>query len=417
MGLQTSQNHIVGRDTKYFLKKETTPGTFVKAATVNSADCTTVNFVPNVKRKNRTSANMASRSIVERITDKEEHSWAYEGKYMPPDQSGTGNTASDLSDAIECAMGTVTDNTTNLTYSLSSTQQLSTLSMTRQFKQIFQECAAGAWVDEMSWSFAGGEEPVVKFAGGMMTYAATGHGTLDAAMTTPWTTMLVQPDEKNMFMTNPAAYGVDPPTTGNPGGGARSVVEINDGSDPYTDVEVTVDTARPSFTVTAGGTDDQDDDANVYPYVPTHTSLGSPISGVNGTFTIDDVSDAANTLVITAFEFTLKNNINPLADEAFTKRVNDVIPNLREVTGSITFRVRQDHIEHILNRAELEPRALALEVGGAAASETRLRINFPAIELGWSEVAVPETEEGTINVPFVALGTGSGNNEFTIITD
>jgi hypothetical protein len=53
--------------------------------------------------------------------------------------------------------------------------------------------------------------------------------------------------------------------------------------------------------------------------------------------------------------------------------------------------------------------------GGAAQSGTSLDITFPACELLWSEAQVPQTEEATINVPFKALGTGTGNNEYTIV--
>jgi hypothetical protein len=406
MGLQANQNHVLGARQKFFQVKEATPGTFIKAATGHSANCLTTSFVPNVGRKDRLDAYMPSRTVTERITGTEEHSWSYEGHWIP---SGTKNIAPDIGDMVLAATGSETVNANDVTYALTSSQQITTLSMTRHFQEIFQEALAGAWVEEMKWNFAGGEEPKVSFSGGAMSYAATGYSTLDAEMTTPWTTMQVQPEDLNLFMTNPNAAG-------SAGQGARSVVKIDDGSDPYTDIEVTVDNEDATFTVTAGGTDDQADDAAVTPYVPTHTDLGSPITGVTGAYDIWDVTPANFTAKITAFEFTHKNNFKPNSDQAFAARVTDVIASgMREVTGSMTFRVRQDHIEHILNRRQLATRQMRVLAGGAAQSGTSLDITFPACELLWSEAQVPQTEEATINVPFKALGTGTGNNEYTIV--
>jgi hypothetical protein len=397
MGLQSNQSHVLGRDQKFFVIKETTPGTFVKATTAASANCLTTSFVPGVGRKDRLDANLATRSITERITDKEEHSWSYEGFWVP---SGTKNTAPDIGDMVLAAMGTETVNANDVTYSLASSQQLTTLSMTRHLNSIFQESLSGAWVEEMKLTAAGGEEPKISFSGGAMSYAATGYSTLNGAMAASATTMIVQTADKNAFMTNPSAVG-------GAGAGARSVVVIDDGNDTDNDVEVTAD-AAPSFTVTAIGAAEQASGATVNPYVPTHTDAGSPINGVSGSLTYDSFSAR-----ITGFELTLKNNIKANSDAAIEARVTDVIPGMREVGGSLTFRCRQDHLVHILNRRELTTRALTLNLGGAAQSGTRLVVSIPTLELEWSEVSIPQSEEATISLPFRALGS-SGNDEFTL---
>jgi hypothetical protein len=397
MGLQTSQAHVLGRDQKFYVIKETTPGTFVKATTAASANCITTSFQPNTKRKDRTDAFMASRDIIERITDKEEISWTYDGFYIP---SGTKNAAPDIGDMILAAMGVETVNANDVTYTLNSSQAMTALSMTRHFSEIYQESLAGCIVDTMKFTFAGGEEPKVSFGGRAMSYAHTGTSTLNGAMVGATTTMVVQTADKNSFMTNPNAAGTA-------GLGARSVVQIDDGSSPQTDAEITADAGTGSFTIDTGGT--HDDAAAVTPWVPDHSDSGSPIAGIAGTFTWD--SFAAK---ITALEFELSNNLTYNDDEAFAAGMTDAIPNLREITGSMTFRVRQDHVVHILNRRELAVKALALTVGGAAQSGTQLQISMPYCELEFNEVSVPETEEATINATFKALGS-SGNDALTII--
>ena len=402
MGLVATQAHVLGRDQKFYVSAESTMGTFVKPTTAHSCNVLTSSFVPNTNRKDRLDALMASRDVTERITGKNEYSWNVEMSWVPPGS----DVEPDFGDMVKAAMGTVTDGVDEFTYSLNSNQTLTTLSLTRHHAEIFQEALCGAWVEEMKLTFAGGEEPKVSFSGGAMTYAATGAGTLNGAMAGSATTMIVQTDEKNMYATNASAAGVA-------GAGARSVVQIDDGSDPSTDIEVTVDSAAPSFTVTAIDANGADDAAAVTPYVPTHTDAGSPISGISGTYTIDDVSDATFDLVVTGFELTLKNNLKPFDDEAFTANVRDLVPNMRDISGSISFRVRQDHIEHILNRYELDTRAIALAVGGAATSHTRLEVSIPTAEILWAEVAIPQTEEATISLPFKALGS-SGDDAFTL---
>jgi len=404
MGLVATQAHVLGRDQKFYVITESVMGTFVKATTAASCNVLSTTFVPNTERKDRLDALMASRDVLERITGKNAYTWNAEMYWVPP---GT-DAEPDFGDMVSAAMGlAVADGTNEWTYALGSAQTVKTLSMTRHVNDMWQESLSGAWVEEMKLSIAGGEEPKVSFSGGAMSYAVTGYGTLNGAMAASATTMIVQADERNMFATNASAAG-------GAGAGARSVVSITDGVDTDDDVEVTAELATASnFTVTAIGAAEQATAAAVTPYVPTHTNAGSPISGTAGTFTIDDVSDATFNIVFTSFDLTLKNNLKPFDDEALTKNVRDLVPGMREILGSVTFRMRQDHIETILNRYQFDTRAIALTCGGAATTHTRLEIAIPTAEILFSEASIPQTEEATITLPFKALGA-SGNDAFTL---
>lgn len=400
MGL--AQDHILGRDQQFFVATESTPGTFVKPAGASASDSSnrhpnviTSSFNPNTKRKDRTDAYMATRDVLERITDKEEISWSVDMFYIP---SGTKNVAPDCGGLLQAAGFTETVNANDVSYAMHSNQALTACSMTRHWSGIYQEALAGCVVDSMKMMFAGGEEPKISFSGRAMSFAHTGTSTLNGAMSAS-TTMVVQTADKNAFMTNANAAGTASE-------GARSVIKIDDGSSPQTDAEVDVDTSAPSFTISAAGT--HDNAAVVTPYVPTHADKGSPIAGTSGTFTWD--SFAAK---VTALEFEIKNNVTYNDDEAFAGGMTDAIPNLREITGSMTFRIRKDHVIHIQNRKELVVRALSLTVGGAAQSGTRLVVSMPYCELEFNEVSVPETEEATINATFRALGS-SGNDALTL---
>jgi len=417
MGLQTNQAHINGHEQKLFVMVETTPGTFLKpSATVTAAgsvgivrhpNCHTTSMVPNVERKDRLDAYMATRDPVERITGKSEHSFSVEMYYCP---SGTKDRSPDAFPFIVASGFTETVNANDVTMTQHSNQTVSALSITRHFQELLQEAMAGCVVDTWSLEFAGGEEPMFKASGRAMTYAATGKGSLDAATADPWTTMLLQPDENNLMGTSADA-------SGGAGLGARSIIQINDGSAPATDVEVTVTSAAtaavPSFTITTTTTN-QDDDAVVTPYVPTHGNLGSPIAGTSGTLSLDDSGDNATTIRPTAVAINYTNTMTYNDDEAFQPGMTDAIPTIREVNGSITFRVRQDHIEHILNRQEHATRALTLTVGGAAESGTRLVISLPYCEMEYNEISAPQNGEATVSATFKAIGS-SGNDVISLV--
>lgn len=414
MGLQASQAHVLGEQQKLFAMVETTPGTFLKPTGTPTAaasagierhpNCITTTMVPNIARKDRTDAYMASRDVLERITGKSEHSWSYEGYYVP---SGTKNRSPDVGPFLVASGMTETVNANDVTFSQHSNQTISTLSLTRHFQEIWQEAMAGCVVDTWSLEFAGGAEPMFKASGRAMSYAATGTGTTNGAIAPAATTLVLTAAGTNALDCQASPYGTNPPTAGNPATGARSVIKINDGSSPDSDIEVIVCSSAPSFTTTAM-TNGSDSGAAVTPYVPTHTNLGSPISGTAGTFTWDSFAIRPTAVAINYNNTMIYND-----DEAFQPGMSDAIPTIREITGSMTFRVRQDHAIYILDRKQFAVRALSLTVGGADQSGTRLVVSMPYCEGEYNEVGAPQNGEATINYTFKALGS-SGNDAITL---
>ena len=395
MGQQANQSHVRGRDQKFYAIKETTSGVFVKATTAASMNVLTTSMAPDTARKPRIDALMASRDVVELITGKNTYQWSANLNWVP---SGTKNTPPDFGDMVLAALGTETVNANDVTYSLASAEAVTTLSLTRHCNSIWQESLAGAWVEEMKLARAGGDEPKVSFSGGAMSYAASVPTTLDGAMVA--TTAMVG-DDVNAYETSDSSIGGS-------GLGAHSVIQVDADDNSSAGHDVIADDGAGTFTLLAAATGS--DGNAVVPYVPTHTDAGSPISGTSGTFTIDDSFN----LVVTGFEITIKNNIKPFDDEAFTANVRDLNPGMREITGSITFRARQDHLIKILDRTALGTIDIDLAVGGAAQSGTRLEIAMPYCAPQWGEVSIPETEEATHTMPFRAIGS-SGNDAITFV--
>lgn len=382
MGL--NNDHLLGRNLKSYVMPEVTAGTFVKPTTAGSLRVLKFDIDHKVMRKDRLEAYMSSCDVLERITGREENSWSLEA-YLTPSGSVVTPTPPDFDDLIEAAMGTQTNNAgSDVTWTTSSDQAMQTLSLARHIEAQFMESLAGAWVDEMTISVSGVDEPKIRFAGGAMRYAACGYSTLNGAMSST-DQMIVQTADSSSFYTN-------------------GVVKIGSDDNSGAGYQITADASRPTFTIESSIS--AANGAAVVPFVPTYTTTGSPIAGIAGSVTL-----GSTTMVVTAAEITLKNNIKPLGDIVLSQRVPDVIRGFREITGKLSLRVRKDFLVDILARREFATTTLDVVCGDTAAN--RFLIDCNQIELDYSAFQIPESEEAAIEVPFKALGS-SGNDAFTL---
>lgn len=407
MGL--SNPHALGRDRVFYVENETTAGTFVKptGGDQNIAKLLSSSIDLQQERKERNDAR-STRSLLERITGKGTISWSIEAYVIP---SGTAGTPPDLHELFYAAMGGYANvGGTSDTYSLSDSQTLRTLSITHHYNDMVQEAIAGAWVNTMTISASGGEEPKVTFEGGAMSYAFTGSSTLNGAVDNS-TSFTV--DDSGQFHTNSSGTGAssvvwftddDAGTNSDDNSGAGFKV-TDDSSDPTLTAEANIDSGS-DVNIAADGDE-------VRPFVPAAASdspQGSPISGIAGSLKLD----GGSALPITAFEVTLANNIKPLDDEAFKQFPDDVIPGFRNVTGSITFRARKDLVRELGKREAFTQRDIAVVLGSGGG--TTCTINVDQAEFDFSALEVPEAEEGTVTLPFTALSSSaSAADELDIV--
>jgi hypothetical protein len=380
MGL--TQQHALARLLKFFHGYEATAGTFEKAVATDAAKVLKVDFALEQERAPREDSRQ-TRSLLERITQRANVTWAVEAEVIP---SGTAGTPPDLHDMLYAAFGGYTNTpATSDAYTLANTQTLRTLSMTRHVPDVIQESVWGAWVDKLTMSISGTERPKLKFEGGAMGYALTGTSTLNGAMSGS-TTMVVQTADGNNFATN-------------------SVVQVGSDDNSSAGYKVTVDSSRPSFTIESSATASNSDD--VLPFAPSETTAGSPIASIVGSLTYDSAS-----VPITAAEVTLTNNIRPIDDEAFAQYVSDVVPGYRDVNGSLTLRCRKDLLIHFANRRAFSTRAATIALGTTAGAIAT--ISIPYLEVDFAAVDIPAGDGDVIcNVPFTALGS-SGEDELSL---
>jgi hypothetical protein len=270
-------------------------------------------------------------------------------------------------------------------YEPASSQAIPTLSLVRHYSDVFQETLCGAWVETLTISGSGGDEPRVKFDGGALGFAHAGTSTLNGAMSAS-TTMVVQTADARNFYDG-------------------AVVQVGSDTNSGLGYEITVDTARPSFTLASAAT--ASNAAAVAPFMPTETTAGTPINGVSGSITLDGTA-----IIVTAYEVTIKNGVKPFEDEALRALPSDLVPGYRTVTGSLTLRASKSQILELGKRQAFSgARDIALVLGDTAGSRCTIDLNY--VEFGFAGAEIPEAEEGMITLPFTALGS-SGNDEIAI---
>jgi len=379
--------HILGERQQFFVNAEGTAFTFAKPAAGDAMAVLTSSMNPGgPKRKDRRDAYQASRDTIERITGKTERSWSVDSYYVP---SGTKNVAPDCGAFLEAMFGTETVGSNDVTYSQSSSQTLKTLTLVRFWQSWFMEAMWGAIPEMMSLKATGGDEPKIHFEGRAKGYAATGFSTLNGAVVAS-STVIVQTADAQAFNEN-------------------SVIQCGDQDNSGAGYQVTDASSTPSLTVET--TLSEDNGEAVIPFVPTWTDAGVPITSISSTSSItwDSLSLVD---VLTGFELTVKANNRYYDNLAFSQHMPDAAPGFFDITGKLDLLLRKDTLIKILDRRAFATKAVAVVMGGAAQSGTRLEIDLGQCELDFSEVSVPEEGEASISLPFKALGS-SGNDAIT----
>ncbi len=379
MGLLTGQKHALGRERKSFFQVETTSGTFLKPAGADAVKMLKHDISADRSRIIRADSRQ-TRSALERITAKGALSWSCEGYVIP---NGGATTDPDVVDLLTAAMGTAGGSGA---FTLSNSQTLTTLTQTRHMSDVFMESLWGSWVNTMTITAPGGDQPKIKFDGGAMGYAFTG-------------TSAVASEAAGVVTYDVADAGAF---------SVNSVVAI----DTDTDLEVTAAVpATPTFTVTSGTYAGAD---AIIPSTPAETTAGVPISGLAGSLTVDPAAPFSGTQVlpITAFEMTLNNNVKPFDDEAFEEYASDVVSGYRELTGSVSFRTREDLLHMLGSRERLIQTDFEVVLGSG---DAKLTISMNQVEFDWAGVDIPEAEEGIITIPYIALASASLEDEMSMV--
>jgi len=392
-----SQLHALGRNRKFYVNEETTyidsenvATAFVKPAGTDAAVILNASFTPAQERKVRDDAR-ASRSALEQITGKKSATWSVESYVLP---NGSAGTAPDLGPLFKGAMGTETvSGGTRVTYSLNTNQDLGSFSLTQFFNETFMETLTGCYVNSMTISVAGGEEPKVTFEGESSgLYIPTTTSPSAAQLTAGESTATVDGSGTGTSFDVHAGEGEN----FKPG----SVISVG------SDTDLVVESVS-NDTITVDSSITFTDDDEVKPFAPTETVAGSPIAGILGSLTL-----AGNSLPITSFEVTVANNNKGIADEAFVAGTSDYVPGFRDVTGSLSIRCRRDLAIEIGKRLDFGTQAIVVTCGDTAGKKLIVEIDDAEFEV--AAVDTPQSDEVVVPMNFRALATSAGEDEIVI---
>ena len=384
-----STDHALGRNLRFFCKKESAAGGAYGTdsqevlAGADAAKVLSTSMEFTVARNDRMDSR-STRSVQERITGKQEVSWSCESYILP----AGGTTAPDIDPLIEGAMGGAFGASVAKTYNLTDTNALPTIHMARTANGVFREDLFGAYVEEMTISGSGGEEPKISFSGSAFNYALTGTGITEGTGSTA-TALITESGNGVNFMVG-------------------SVISFNSLDDK-------VVTAKSSDTLTIQSSSWSDAQA-ITPTTYTETTAGNPVNGITGSLTLNSV-----TLPVTAFDVTITNGIKGLSDEAFEKGTSDFVAGYRSVKGSVSVRARKDFIKSLAQRyvqtaATADPSfsSIPIRIDMGSTSGKTVVIFMDTAEIDFGAIDVPQAEEAVLNLPFTALATSSGGDEIRI---
>jgi hypothetical protein len=376
-----TQEHALGRSQRFAIEAQSAMDTMVRATAAGGFNALKVSIDYAQARMDRND-NRDTAGLVSRTSGKRTISYEVEGYLIP---SGTAGTAPDMQEFFQSGLGSETVNAgTSVVYGLSNTQAMQVNTLTRAAYPggagtfpVYMETLIGAWVNTTKFSFSGADEPRVAFSGGASRMVHTGRSQLNGAMVTS-ATMVLDNDRTALLVEQ------------------DSIIQVGANTNTGTGYRVTVDTARPSFTLET--TQSAADDAAVVPYMPTPTLAGNPIAGILGAFTFD-----GGALQVVSGEVTIDNGVKPLDDFAFAVHVPDIIRGRRSVTGSFTMRVRADQLAALGIRKNSNFTAIDCQLVLGSVAGSICTIDMDRCELEFSAVDFPEDEEATVQVPFTCL--------------
>ena len=123
-----------------------------------------------------------------------------------------------------------------------------------------------------------------------------------------------------------------------------------------------------------------------------------------------------------SFKASIKTGIHGLSAEASADRPTRLSRGAREVTGEVShyFIASEsggDDVSLFVGAAHSGTVIPIVARAGADVSKARMKINIPAARFEISPVAIPEAEEATVSMSFVARQSAANGDEISIDFD
>lgn len=369
--------HAVGATELYYAEDEATYAAFTRATATGAFRAMEVEIAETRGREYRHESRQ-TRWEYARYAKQVDCTWNAKGQIWP---SGTAGTPPDMDLLFRSILGTRTvSGGTSVTYAPSNTQGAGGSFTLTKWATTAMWALTGCVAQSMKISFGAGEDCLVEFTGPGSRVYYTGYSTLSANM--------AGSDQMSVQTADQGAFEIN------------SIVSIDDSTNTGTGYRVTAGTANP-FTVEANVTESSG--AVVAPYVPTPTIAGAPLSGVEGSVSIDSLG----AFPITGFEVEVKQNLRT-RHLALARYASDQIEGWGSIEGRLVLPLRADQTQVLgrIHTAEATTRDLAIAIGTAAGYI--LTINLDQAEFGDPQIRKPD--DGTdleAEIPFFALASAA----------
>ena len=256
-------------------------------------------------------------------------------------------------------------------------------------------------MEQVDLEIVGNAETVINVSGGFASYGWCYGGQINGTHSTSDTTI-------QMYSNTSERIGVD------------SRIQFSDGEDNSgAGYHVAaVDNTADIITISPGLAGAVAGDTFIQPLTPAQTlTTNNPIGGVSCGLSIGGTA-----VGLISFKCSMKTGIHGLSAEASATAPNRLSLGAREVTGEIqsyflTSETAAEDISRIVGGAWNGATLALVARAGADTTKERMKINVPSARLEVSPVTLPEAEEATVTINFVARQSSANGDELSIDFD
>ena len=397
----------VGVQAKYFAKVETTYNTHIAMVSADAVPFINLEFTPSYEF-HASKERVGSASLQREVAGIKGGTWS--ASFYAKPNGGTVTVAPDVGEILKAAFGD--ENLSgDVTYRMhDGTSEVSSpisLQISRYAGDAFLETANGCWIEQVDIEIVGNSESIISVSGGFASFGYCYGGQINGAISSTGAT------DATMDSNTVERIGVGARIQfKEPGGtvinGAASTGFQVTAIHPTTD-EVT-------FTPAVGAT--VADDSTIQPFTLAQTlTTNNPLGGVGCGLTIGGTA-----VGLISFKCSMKTGIHGLSAEASATAPNRLSLGAREVTGEIqsyflTSTTATEDISRIVGGAWQGATLALVARAGADTTKERMKINVPSARLEVSPVTLPEAEEVTVTINFIARQSSANGDELSVDFD
>ena len=342
-------------------------------------------------------------SLLNEVAGKEGGTWSATF-YVKPNGSAVDD-APDCGPILKAAFG-YEDTTSDVTYSCHSSGADKTEPLSLQFHKTagpnHYEVISGCWVESLEFSIGANELATITASGGFSSYRYAFGAVLNGAVSSG-TTITVDAGSATRFRVGTLIQFNEGGTVKNRSNNYYKITAIN--------------TSSHELTLADGVEEALDDDTTIEaPGFSQALTTNSPVSPVES-----DLSLGGTSVGFISASVNYTTGIKA-REEAGSATPVGLSLGQREVTGSFncfmdTSATAADDISRIVGDAWNGTTLAAIVRAGANTSKQRMKIQLPAIRPEVTAVEIPEAEEATVTINFVARKASTNGDEISVDFD